>query len=546
MPTKVSKVARKTSGTRARPVTSVARENGVISNKRAAAAPRILGSHAAAFLVAVISLLCVWLTVGRWLRISFDEGIYLVGAQCVAAGLAPYKDFFAITGPGTFWIYGTLFKIIGLSYIGAHLLLAFEVSVITSAMFLLVSWAARSRIAGALASAFYLAITIFNQMHLLVNHRWDSLCLMALGTALLAHTAGTIDASSRTWQRLRVGTCGMLAAGACCSTPTVFLAVLGAIVWLRMKRRDLILPYAGGFAIIGLLAVAALAKSSALQSAVAMFAWNQQHYAHANAVWFGWFHVDSSVWTHNFTLIAISLGIALLPPIFPLVTTGLWAYTKWKIHASMPGAGQLSLITGICMLAASYPRVASNQLLFATPFFFAPFAFSIVRAANTRWRTGVGILAGAVTIVIFMNIHIPHLENVRTGMGVVRCTRADARVFDELQEDAPPGSIALAYPYLPILYSITGTRPPGYYSFLQPGMMGRTDDARMLADANKRPPAVVFRQHLTPERILELWPNSDRGNLTFPGIERFIVENYSKQETAKLPVDVWLAKNSRR
>jgi hypothetical protein len=543
MPVTASKSARRRSRTPTKPVrrAAPARNSATFSNVQTRRAT-VFWRYATPLLVGAVSFVCIWLFIGRWFRISFDEGIYLVGAQSVASGLAPYKDFFAITGPGTFWMYGTLFKLIGPSYTGAHILLYFEVSAIAAAIFLLVSWAARSRLAAGISAAFYLAITTFNQLHLLVNHRWDSLCFIAFGTVLLAHAAGSIN--TRPPSRRACAACaGILAGAACLATPTVFVAFLGAIAWLRIKRRDFILPYSLGFTLTGLLAVAALAKSSALPSALAMFAWNQQHYGRANAVWFGWFHVDPSVWNHNVALIAISLGIAFLPSVFPILTVALCGYAKWKAGTKMGDVAQLSLVIGLCMLLASYPRVASSQLLFALPFFFAPFASQIISAKKLLWRKAVAVLAAAAAIVTICNVPTPPLQDVQTGAGMVQCTPSDARIFHDLQQLTPPGAVALAYPYLPILYSVSGTKPPGYYSFLQPGMMGPVDEARALGDLNRTRPAVVFWRRLTPEHILQLWPNSDRRYVAFPAIERFIVENYARQETAKLPVEVWLPRN---
>jgi len=50
----------------------------------------------------LVSLL-LWAIVADRFSLSIDEGIYLTGAERVSQGGVPHRDFFALTGPGTFW-----------------------------------------------------------------------------------------------------------------------------------------------------------------------------------------------------------------------------------------------------------------------------------------------------------------------------------------------------------------------------------------------------------------------------------------------------------
>ena len=42
-----------------------------------------------------------------------DEGTLVYGAQRVAEGAVPYRDFFEVMGPGTFYWLGLFFKLFG-------------------------------------------------------------------------------------------------------------------------------------------------------------------------------------------------------------------------------------------------------------------------------------------------------------------------------------------------------------------------------------------------------------------------------------------------
>ena len=66
---------------------------------------------------AVFSLAFLYLywIAGDILRTAGDEGIYLEGGRRVALGQWPYRDFFALTGPLTFWIEGVLARCSGMN-----------------------------------------------------------------------------------------------------------------------------------------------------------------------------------------------------------------------------------------------------------------------------------------------------------------------------------------------------------------------------------------------------------------------------------------------
>jgi len=51
--------------------------------------------------------------VGQPVFLSLDEGIYLSGAERILRGQAPYRDFFVITGPGSFWIEAVILRVLG-------------------------------------------------------------------------------------------------------------------------------------------------------------------------------------------------------------------------------------------------------------------------------------------------------------------------------------------------------------------------------------------------------------------------------------------------
>src|SRR3954451_2593710 len=74
---------------------------------------------------------------GLW-RVG-DEGTLVYGAQRVAEGAVPYRDFFEVMGPGTFYWLGFFFKVFGTSWLVSRAVL-----LITGvAMTVVVFWLAR-------------------------------------------------------------------------------------------------------------------------------------------------------------------------------------------------------------------------------------------------------------------------------------------------------------------------------------------------------------------------------------------------------------------
>ena len=105
---------------------------GIASDRRSTkemANRRDLLGAAGVFLAAAGLL---WWLAGQRLVWINDEGIYLDGARRILAGQMPYRDFFVLTGPGTFWNVAVFFKLFGVSLASARALLIFDVALIAA------------------------------------------------------------------------------------------------------------------------------------------------------------------------------------------------------------------------------------------------------------------------------------------------------------------------------------------------------------------------------------------------------------------------------
>src|SRR5258708_21329086 len=95
-----------------------------------------------------------WWLVGRGVDLLDDEGIYLDGARRILAGQAPYRDFFALTGPGAFWNLAFVFRVFGMGFSSARLLLVFDVALLAAGLFWLAAQLTSRRVSAILTFGF--------------------------------------------------------------------------------------------------------------------------------------------------------------------------------------------------------------------------------------------------------------------------------------------------------------------------------------------------------------------------------------------------------
>jgi hypothetical protein len=109
------------------------------------------------------------IAVGDRLVFANDEGIYLEGAVRVFHGEAPYRDFFAITGPGTFRMLPALFHLFGVSLESARLLRAPDLAAMTGMTYWIAAHLGR-RLTAVCAALPFAALATGVPNGLVVNH----------------------------------------------------------------------------------------------------------------------------------------------------------------------------------------------------------------------------------------------------------------------------------------------------------------------------------------------------------------------------------------
>jgi 4-amino-4-deoxy-L-arabinose transferase-like glycosyltransferase len=179
-------------------------------------------------LLLIFSLAYLYLFVRVLWRIG-DEGTLVYGAQLVAQGDLPCRDFFEVMGPASFYWLGLFFKLFGTNIFVARTVLLLTATLTT----LLLYWMTRRIYQGPFdifPSIFYLIISF--PLWPGTNHHWDSnlFALLAVGAFFLWQDRGR-------WWFLPLA--GVLAGLTSCFIQQKGLCLIGAlalVIWWNGYR----------------------------------------------------------------------------------------------------------------------------------------------------------------------------------------------------------------------------------------------------------------------------------------------------------------------
>jgi 4-amino-4-deoxy-L-arabinose transferase-like glycosyltransferase len=473
-----------------------------------------------------------WLAASRFVLVMNDEGIYLDGALRVFHGQMPYRDFFSITGPGTFALMATSFRLFGPTLLAARLPVVWDIGIITACLYWLASKLSNSPTA-ALAAFVYVTFATLVETAVVANHRWDSGAWAILAGTLIVGTAENAAAGSphAKYSGAVSFAAGIAAGIAAWCTPPVALALiaLGACLLTYRAARHLFVAYACGVAVAFAAGATWIVGTGTLRAMLNSLLWNSSNYLGANRTWYGaitdgyasFLHGTSGMDTANAILV---LAIVTLPATLPLFSA-MWL---WK----RPSMNVIILLTfGFALVLSTYPRWDLNHLTWVSAPFYALAAgliassssktMAVLRKALAVMMLVVGCVCAALTIQQRLN------EVTRvTSLGKIHGRRADLDVLAMIQARVKPADTLFVFPYRPLLYFVTGARNPTRYSFLQPGMFSDKDESEALSELEAHPPRLVIYAYISPERYMHIWPASDPRRLRMPGIEDFLRDNY--------------------
>jgi len=465
----------------------------------------------AALAASVAAAAFLWWLAGRRYLASNDEGIFLDGALRILRGQAPYRDFFILMGPGSFWLEALALKALGVSLAASRVVTIAGLSVTAGCLVLLLArwtsagWAAWAALAAMLLQTADPAMTQ-------PNHRADSAAFAIAAVTLLTAT------------RRNGFIAGLLAGFAAWITPSVALVAIALLAWLWFAERGRFIPFLSGCAAVSVCCGALLAHQHALAPMLKQMLWTRRNYGGANFMPYGsrlggyaaFFEGASAADLPWRVLVLLALS---LPALLPLAALLLCRTRQARENRELVPV----TIAAFALLAAAYPRLDVPHLAYAAPLFYAIAGFHLSRAGSGV-RLGVfGVVCLLAALPAGYGIYLrAHMIPVDSRVGRIAALPADAEMIRAIERDVPQGASLFCFPYLPMFYFLTGGENPTRYSYLQPGMMEDGDERLALAELRARPPETILYQNVTPEMILRIWPGSDPRRLRLEKIEAFL------------------------
>jgi len=460
-----------------------------------------------------------WLAASRFTLVLNDEGIYLDGGLRVLRGQVPYRDFFSLTGPGTFALMAASLRVFGTTLAAGRMPVVFDIAILTACLF----WLA-SKLSNPLTAAFtsftFLAFTTLGETAVVANHRWDSSAWAVLAATLI------IAASEKSVFAFAAGIAIGIAAW--CTPPVALVVVaLGVCLVAYPSTRGLLTTYAGGVAVVLAAGLIWIASVGALPAMLDSLLWSAANYAGANRVWYGSVTGGYGNLLHGGTLVDTASTIAVLlfltlPATLPFFSA-IWL---WKRPSTTI---VLLLATGFALILSTYPRWDLNHLTWISAPFYALTAALIARTAFKKPVAVVVLIAAGSCFMVSIQQRLRETTRV-TSVGRVHGSQADLDVLATIQARVKSSDTLFVFPYRPLLYFVTGAHNPTRYSFLQPGMFSDQDESDALSELRAHPPQWVFYTQVPPEAYLRIWPGSDPRRLRMAGIESFLRENYLEKE----------------
>jgi hypothetical protein len=458
---------------------------------------------------------------GDVLRTAGDEGIYLEGGRRVALGEQPYRDFFAFTGPLTFWIQGILARASGMSLAIMQVPAVFDVAFLAWLIYWLTSHYAGALYSAGTALAF-LAIEAHPRL-LVVNHRWDSaaLAMAAIAAALSAHRNGRREIWAAS---------GFLLVAAAWATPPMLLVGLPLFWWCARSGATSTFAFLGGGTLAAGAGAAFLQWKGALGPMIQSMSWVGAHYARANRVPYGsvWLGLAAGPQPEGWRF-AVESSYSAIPALLPPVALLGWAWYLWWPKGRGKAAETMPLLAAAVMLALSaWPRwtALALQHTAALSWFLCALLFYRISLPRQRFALGSIVLTASVGLLAMRSVEALSLVQRETRVGLARATTADSDFLEGLERRIEPGDSVFSFPYMPSLYYYLNARNPSRYSFLQPGMMTLDDEQRALAELRASPPRWVVYERFPLDVVLAIWPGSDPVLLPVQSLNSYLAGHY--------------------
>ncbi len=413
-----------------------------------------------------------------------DEGSIVYGAQLITEGRLPYRDFFEVMGPASFYWLGLFFKFFGTKFAVARALLLFTGAVTA----VLIYWLTRRLYRGPLEMipALYCLITNI-PFWPASSHHWDSnlFALFGVGSFVIWEDTRRIRYLAASGVLVGLTSCFMLQKGLLLLAAFILILLLG-LHWKRDPLKTILICLTVEIAcfgtVIALVIVYYYRLGELYDLVYANLIWPLTSYHSVNVVpyayglgnefWLSWLSlVELSLPLSVATILCIVISIPLaIIAALPFLSGLFMAFLLRKISIIRDGRSVPYWVTGSALWASEMQRLDMHHLIFGSPLLLIPL-FSLL---NTFSKDN-GLLSrlGAILITVPLLLlgtykfvvasSAPYKMDTRRGT-VRTFTRDTALQF--LNEVVPAGEQVFIYPYLPMYYFLADVENPTRYSIL--------------------------------------------------------------------------------
>lgn len=479
-----------------------------------------------------------------------DEGSIVYGAQRVSEGAVPYRDFFEVMGPATFYWLGLFFKIFGIYFSVARSLL-----LLTGAMtVLLLYWMTRRLYRG--------PFDLFPAIFILVmsipiwpasNHHWDSnlFALLAIASFFLWQ-----DTARTNFVLLS----GIAAGLTSCFMPQKGLFLLLALLIAELadgflKRnpiRNLLLNrcllLVISYGCVGVLALLYFYRAGALPDLLyATLIWPLYNYQRVNVMpyghglveffWPGWLSVLEAflpvlVGKSLAIIFFIPFLILLALPVLVAALATLSCLGKQTRRSRIFNSQTLPYWTvGFALWLSEVHRLDTKHLIYGSPMLFVLLFFLWTTYCQSRKFLRVsGIVFVMIPLVLFGTFNVFVAANA-TGQQSTR--RGSVHVFAEdtalkfLHEEVKEGDSIFVYPYYPMYYFLANVRNPTRHSILMYHINTETQFREVISDLERKKVNYVLWDTVVDGHKLTRWfPGYRHPNPEDLHLERYLQSHY--------------------
>jgi hypothetical protein len=458
-----------------------------------------------------------------------DEGTLLYGAVRVVEGQVPFRDFFEVMGPGTFYWLALFFKIFGTNWFAARIAVMLTALVTT----LLIYFLTRRLRSGldALPAVFLIAVSF--PYWLMANHHETSNLF-----ALLSFTVLVLWLERHKASLLYL--VGILAGiTSCFIQQKGFLLLLSYVLllWIFCRKESTLLSSVGrllaGYLTVGASALLLFWSARGLSALLyANLLWPLANYSNVNVVPYGFglreWHWNP--WTESLSaalspLVGVSAASILVIPFLVLLALPvLLAVFALRYRSLAFTRDTLPYwITGCTLLVSEIHRKDISHLAYGSPILVI-LCFHLYRQVRHRFNVLAlqSVAVCALTLAVFNGLLVLTASTKTVTARGTAHTFGDDAVLDILRSHVKPGEELFAYPYCPMYYFLSATRNPTRYSILMYQMNTRAQFQEVVQSLEQRKVRYVLWDTGFQGEKVKTWFPSYR----IPRQDELVVEPY--------------------